>query len=35
MEFISNVLLSVACVIYIADNWQQVKNTFTRNRPGS
>ncbi len=35
MEFIFHVLGSAACLIYIADNWQQLKNIFKNVKPGS
>ena len=28
VEFIFHVVATVACAIYIADNWQRLKNAF-------
>ena len=34
-EFFFYILGSIACLIYISDNWQQVKNVFKNVPPGS
>ena len=33
-EFIANLVIIVAGGIYIADNWQQLKNLFKNQPPG-
>lgn len=35
MEFIFHIVGTVACAIYIADNWQQLKNVFRNVKPGT
>ncbi len=35
MSFIADIMITIAAAIYIADNWQQVKNVFTMRPPGS
>ena len=35
IDFAANIVIIVAGVIYIADNWQQLKNLFNTNPPGT
>ena len=35
LSFIADFVIIIAGAIYIADNWQQLKNLLTTNKPGS
>lgn len=35
INWLANIVIIVAGSIYIADNWQQLKNLFTTRKPGT